>query len=101
MKYEVLLFYKYITIDDPQKVRDVQFALCQELDLKGRIIVAHNGINGTVEGLVKDTAKYSETMQKDPRFSDMVFKKSEGTGEALPKLQVRVRKDLVSDHTDE
>src|SRR5690348_16044686 len=40
-------------------------------------------------------------MQQDPRFADMLFKKSEGTGKALPKLQVRVRRDLVSDHTDE
>lgn len=101
MQYQVLLYYKYVTIDDPQKVRDAQFALCQKLGLKGRIIVAHNGINGTVEGLIENTTRYIHEVQKDPRFADIVFKKSEGTGEALKKLQVRVRRDLVSDHTDE
>lgn len=101
MSYEVLLYYKYVAIDDPEKVRDTQFAWCEELGLKGRIIVAHNGINGTVEGLQDKTDQYIEKMKADPRFADIVFKKSEGTGEALKKLQVRVRRDLVSDHTDE
>lgn len=97
----MLLYYKYVDIDDPEKVRDAQFALCQKLGLKGRIIIAHNGVNGTVEGLKKDTTAYITYMQKDPHFADIVFKKSEGTGDALRKLQVRVRRDLVSDQTDE
>ena len=101
MKYQILLFYKYVTIDDPDHVREAQRKLCEELGLKGRIIVAPNGINATVEGLEDATTAYMSEMQKDPRFADIVFKKSEGTGDALRKLQVRVRKDLVSDHTEE
>jgi len=96
-----LLYYKYVAIDDPEKVRKAQQELCEKLELKGRIIIAHNGINGTVEGLEKNTRLYIEKMQTDPRFKDIVFKKSEGTGDALRKLQIRVRRDLVSDHTDE
>src|SRR6185369_2252470 len=101
MKFQVLLFYKYVALDDPEKIRETQQQLCEKLNLKGRIIVAHNGINATVEGLEKDIALYIEKMHKDSRFKDIVFKKSEGTGDALSKLQIRVRKDLVSDHTDE
>lgn len=101
MQYEVLLFYKYVTIDDPEKLHDSQRTLCEELNLKGRIIVAHNGINGTVEGTKDKTGLYIKKMIKDPRFADIVFKKSTGTGDALRKLQIRVRRDLVSDHTDE
>lgn len=101
MQYEVLLFYKYVTLDDPEKVREAQVLLCKKLGLKGRIIIAHNGINGTVEGTPGNTKAYVSFMQKDSRFSDIVFKKSTGTGDALHKLQIRVRKDLVSDHTDE
>lgn len=101
MDYEVLLYYKYVAIDDPEKVCKGQRALCEELGLKGRIIIAHNGINGTVEGLKKDTTAYIERMKQDPRFADIVFKRSPGTGDALRKLQVKVRKDLVSDHTQD
>jgi UPF0176 protein len=101
MKYEVLLYYKYVAIDDPGQVCEAQRSLCEKLGLKGRIIVAHNGINGTVEGLVSKTKTYISRMKKDKRFADILFKKSEGTGQAFKKLQVRVRRDLVSDHTDE
>lgn len=101
MKYEILLYYKYVSISDPFALRKAQLEVCEMLGLKGRIIIAHNGINGTVEGLVKNTQKYIEIMQQDTRFVDIVFKKSKGTGEALPRLQIKVRKDLVSDKTEE
>lgn len=101
MNYEVLLFYQYVTIDNPDVVRDLQRRLCEQLELKGRIIIAPNGINGTVEGLQEQTDEYIAVMNQDPRFTDIVYKRSEGTGSAFPKLQVRVRKDLVSDHTEE
>lgn len=101
MNYQILLYYKYVSIEIPEKVCADQRKLCQSLGLKGRIIVAHNGINGTVEGPLDAIKKYIEEMKKDKRFADIVFKKSEGTGKALPRLQVRVRKDLVSDQTAE
>src|SRR5947199_9230910 len=101
MQYEVLLFYKYVSISEPWAVQKAQRKLCEELSLKGRIIIAHNGINGTVEGLQEDTQKYIASMHQDDQFADIVFKKSEGTGTALPRLQIRVRKDLVSDQTAE
>lgn len=99
MKYEVLLYYKYVAIDDPHKIHDVQRELCEKFGLKGRIIIAHNGINGTVEGTSDNTTSYISEMIRDQRFSDIVFKRSRGTGDAFPKLQVRVRNDLVSDKT--
>ena len=51
MAFQVLLYYKYVSIDDPNQVRDDQKKLCERLNLKGRIIVSKEGINGTLEGL--------------------------------------------------
>ena len=48
--YLVLLYYLYVDIDAPEAYRDQQRALCEELGLLGRIIVAKEGINGTVSG---------------------------------------------------
>ena len=76
MKYEVLLFYKYTTIDNPSQVRENQRALCARLGLMGRIIVASNGINGTLEGEQEKTEEYRKVMQQGPRFADISFKKS-------------------------
>jgi len=101
MNYTVLLYYTYVELADPTAVMLWQKALCERLSLKGRIVIAHNGINGTIEGTTKNTKQYSKETKQYLPFSKIVWKKSEGTGNAFPKLQVRVRKDLVSDHTDE
>jgi UPF0176 protein len=98
--YQVLLFYKYISIEDPKRVRDEQRALCESLGLKGRIIVSFEGINGTVEGRVENTEKYIQEMGKSKYFSDITFKKSAGTGEAFPKLSVKFRPEVVTTKVD-
>ncbi len=95
-KYEVLLYYKYVDIENPQEVRDEQVKLCEELNLKGRIIVAKEGINGTLEGLEKDTQRYINLLNKSKYFKDINFKRSAGTGTAFPKLWVRARKEIIS-----
>lgn len=100
-EFTILLFYKYIRIDNPEVVRDAQRKLCEDLGLKGRIIVAHEGINVTLEGTTENTKKYIEELEHDPRFLNIHFKKSKGTGNAFPKLSVKARSEIVSLHLSE
>ncbi len=95
-EFQVLLFYKYIKILDPEKLRSDQKSLMEKLNLKGRIIIASEGINGTLEGLTPDTMKYMKELKSDPRFKDLNFKKSPGNGQAFPKLSVKVRPEIVA-----
>ena len=74
MDYRVLLYYKYVHLDDPQGYRDEHFALCEQLGLRGRIIVAEEGINGTVSGTFDATQAYIDAMHADPRTADLWFK---------------------------
>ena len=76
-KHTILLFYKYTPIDNPEKLRDEQRALCEKLGLKGRIITAPEGINVTVEGTTENTEKYLEAYFKDPRFAGTHIKRSQ------------------------
>jgi len=92
----VLLFYKFVDIENPEVVRLEQRALCENLDIKGRILIACEGINGTLEGTIDAVKEYKKVMKNDPLFSDMPFKESTGTGEAFPKLKVKVRKEIVT-----
>ncbi|MEH7293674.1 rhodanese-related sulfurtransferase, partial [Priestia megaterium] len=71
-------------------------AFCKELELKGRILIAAEGINGTVSGTVEQTDKYMETMKNDPRFEGIVFKIDEADEHAFKKMHVRHRKELVT-----
>jgi UPF0176 protein len=100
-EFTIILFYKYIQIDNPEKLRQWQFDLATKLELKGRVIVAKEGINATLEGANENIEKYLKEYLVDPRFSDTHIKKSQGTGDAFPKLSVKVRKEIVSLHLKE
>ena len=93
--YQVLLFYKYIDITDPAELADSLRTLAKELNLTGRILIATEGINGTVEGSIENTEVFAQKFLENPLFSDVSVKRSEGTGEAFPKLSVKVREEIV------
>lgn len=94
--YNVLLFYKYVPIDDPETFAAEHLEACKELGLKGRILVGHEGINGTCSGTIEQTEKYMDMLKADPRFSDIVFKIDEADGHAFKKMHVRFRKEIVN-----
>lgn len=96
--YEILLLYKYTFISNPEALLREQRALCEQLDLKGRLIIASEGINVTLEGLRENTAQYMEALVQDERFRDIHFKRSIGTGQAFPKLSIKIRSEIVSAH---
>lgn len=95
-KFQVLLYYKYVAIAEPEKVRDTQRELCKSLGLFGRIIVASEGINGTLEGTTSATEKYMQEMEKSKYFKRISYKKSVGTGTAFPRLSVKARPEIVT-----
>ncbi|MEK5443875.1 MULTISPECIES: oxygen-dependent tRNA uridine(34) hydroxylase TrhO [unclassified Fredinandcohnia] len=94
--YRVLLYYQYVTIENPAEFAAEHLAFCKEIGLKGRILVATEGINGTVSGTIEQTDKYMEEMRKDSRFATMVFKIDEADGHAFKKMHVRPRPELVN-----
>jgi UPF0176 protein len=91
---KILLYYKFQPITDPEAVRLWQRALCEKLNLKGRILISVHGINGTVGGDVGDLKTYvKETRQY---FKHTVFKWSEGSRDHFPRLSIKVRSEIVS-----
>lgn len=94
--HRVLLYYRYVAIDDPEAYAEEQRRLCTELELLGRILVGSEGINGTVSGTTENTGRYREAMAADPRTRDMPFKIDAWDGHVFPKLSVKVRREIVS-----
>ncbi|MBS4222031.1 rhodanese-related sulfurtransferase [Lederbergia citrea] len=95
-KYRVLLYYQYVTIEEPEVFANKHLKFCKELGLKGRILVAEEGINGTVSGTWDQTEAYMNEMKSDPRFESMVFKIDESDKHAFKKMHVRPRAELVT-----
>jgi UPF0176 protein len=96
--YSVLLFYKYVNFDEPEKFKDEHLRFCFDNDIKGRVFISAEGINGTVSGTIENTNKYKEEIRSYPEFNDIWFKEDEANEHAFLRTHVRVKKEIV--HAD-
>ena len=64
----------YTTIENPEEFVEQHLEFCNSLELKGRILVATEGINGTASGTVEQTEKYMEVMNNDPVLLESFLK---------------------------
>ncbi|MEO0414370.1 MAG: rhodanese-related sulfurtransferase, partial [Verrucomicrobiota bacterium] len=94
--FQVLLYYLYTPIDDVEAYHREHRKLCQELELKGRILVGKEGINGTVSGTEANTQAYMEAMHADPRTAKMEFKIDPADDHVFPKLSIKARDEIVT-----
>jgi len=92
----VILYYKYVAIAEPDSFAAEQRVLCSSLGLKGRVLIAREGINGTLAGRADVLLEYVSTLCGDPRFADVQFKYSAGDANTFPKLVVKVRPEIVT-----
>lgn len=93
---KIILYYKFVPVPDPGTVMFWQRNLCERLGLKGRIIVAGQGINGTLGGPIKAVKAYVKEMNAHPLFGGIEYKWSDGGVEDFPRLSVKVRPELVT-----
>lgn len=93
---KILLYYKYIPIDTPDQLCVEQKTLCQQLNLKGRILISQEGINGTVAGAPTDIDRYMEETMQYPELADLEWKISYADEQVFPKLRVAVRDEIVT-----
>jgi UPF0176 protein len=92
---KILLFYKFTPISDPVAVKLWQKTLCDSLNLKGRILISSQGINGTVGGEMADLKAYIKATKEFASFKDVAFKWSDGSREDFPRMSVKARRELV------
>ena len=94
--YRILLYYKFTAIENPEQYTREHLELCKSLNLKGRILIASEGINGTCSGTMEDTQRYIDIMKADPRFSDTIFKIDESNDHAFNKLHVKFKPSILT-----
>ncbi|WP_339319639.1 rhodanese-related sulfurtransferase [Paenibacillus sp. FSL R10-2734] len=100
-EYAILLYYKFVKLPEAELFAQEHLAYCKELDVKGRILISDEGINGTLSGTIAQTEQYMKDLRANPLFSDIVFKIDEAEGHAFKKLFVRYKKELVTFRVEE
>ena len=91
----VLLYYLYTPIENAEQFAADHLAFCKSIGLKGRILVADEGINGTVSGDYETTQKYMDYVHSLPGMEDLWFKIDEEEEQAFKKMFVRYKKEIV------
>ncbi len=100
-QYRVLLFYKYASVENPEDLVKEHLDWCLNNDIKGRVYISSEGINGTVSGTIENIEKYKQTLRSYPQFSDIIFKEDEEEKHGFDRMHVRVKKELVYSKLDD
>jgi UPF0176 protein len=95
-KIRILLFYKYFDMENVEGFRKKLIEICKESKVRGRILVAEEGVNGSVSGNKEETEKFKELLREDERFRDIFFKEDLSVSHPFNKLKVLIKKELVS-----
>jgi UPF0176 protein len=94
--HKVILFYKYIDIEDPAELVDQHLEWCSANDIKGRIFFAKEGVNGTISGRIENIEKYKKHLTSFPVFEDIWFKEDDSNEHAFKKMHVRLKNQIVN-----
>ena len=93
--YQTLLYYKYTAIPDAEQFAIQHLEFCERLGIVGRIIVASEGLNGTISGTVVQCKKYMDTVRLNPLFEGIEFKIDELDAPTFERLYVRYKPEIV------
>jgi len=95
-RYIIIALYKFSKVDDPKELQQSLKQLCSPLGIKGTLIVAKEGINGTVAGTREAIDSLLSFLKANPFFSDLEHKES--IAEEMPffRLKVRLKNEIVT-----
>ena len=96
MIQKIVLYYKYVYLQNPAAIQAWQRSLCESLGLKGRILIAQEGINATAGGTSEAVDAYIQAMQQHELFAYVDYKTSMAQGDCFPKLKIKVRPTIVN-----
>lgn len=94
--YEVILYYKFTKVKDPETFCAGHKAFCKDLGVKGRIYIGDEGINGTLGGTPDQIQRYKKHLAGMDGFGDIDFKTDTCDYVPFAKLVCKTRDEIVS-----
>ncbi|WP_092298864.1 rhodanese-related sulfurtransferase [Bradyrhizobium sp. Ghvi] len=100
MIYKVCAFYQFAALPDYRELREPLRALCADLSLKGSVLLAGEGINGTVAGAGEAIDAFARELAHGDMFGGRLnnLELKYSTAGAMPfgRLKVRLKKEIVT-----
>ena len=92
----VTAFYKFVALPDFETIRDELLNRCMDAGMRGSILLATEGINGTVAATRDVTDEIFGWLRGDERFADLEVKESFSTRLPFRRMKVRLKKEIVT-----
>ena len=89
-------FYKFVTLPDFADLKTPLLAYCEARKVKGTILLAREGINGTVAGKPADIHALLAHLRGDPRLADLIHKESFAISMPFYRMKVRLKREIVT-----
>ena len=92
----VATLYKFFKVDDLVALQDQLYEICNKNNVMGTILIANEGVNGTISAKPREIEKTLISIQKDDRFSEIEIKYSSANKQPFHKMRVRLKKEIVT-----
>jgi UPF0176 protein len=100
MPCKVAAFYQFAALPDFRELREPLRAICADLRLKGSVLLAHEGINGTLAGNTEAISALVEELRCGTlfggRLDNLELKFSAAAAMPFQRLKVRLKKEIVT-----
>lgn len=94
--YRIIAIYKFVSLPDYVSIREGLSALCSRHHLSGTLLVAQEGLNGTVSGSNEGIQALIDSLHADPRFDGLSLKESWADENPFLRMKVRLKKEIVT-----
>ena len=92
----IATFYKFVDWNNLKKKKSDIEKLCLKNNIVGTILLANEGINGTIAGSEESVLAVIQGLKDDPLLLDIEPKFSKAEGEIFKRMKVRFKKEIVS-----
>ncbi len=96
MTYLVSSFYKFVPLTALPEKKKRWYGVCEELQVKGTILLAEEGINATIAGLPDGITTVVSLLQAEPEIDELTLKQSWSQIPPFQRLKVKIKKEIVT-----
>ncbi len=92
----VIAFYKFVPLPDFASLQSAYYNICRANDVRGTILLAHEGINGMLAGTREGIDTVLKFMRDDERLADLEHKESFCAEPPFKRLRIRLKREIIT-----
>lgn len=93
---QVAALYRFVRLEDYENLRGPLLAFCEARGIRGTLLLAEEGINGTIAGTAQAISEVLAYLKKDDRLADLECKFSYNTDRPFLRMKVKLKKEIVT-----